>query len=188
MSIKGRIVPYFITKIINMEIVNMTVLFDLNNKIDLWKLVEVLPDAIYNPHTFSGAKIRELQPNYSALVFCSGKVVITGTTSMAKANAAASHLVGMLEDDFDVSFGTLIVKNLVASFHHGRRVDLVEFYNKHKKESSYEIELFPALFYKPKHIKGTITIFSTGRINLTGVRTFEDLLDLEAFIRAELLK
>ena len=170
-----------------MQVVNMTVIFSLDNRLDLSKVEEAIPDSIYNPHTFSAVKVRELQTNYSALIFNSGKVVITGVTSEEKASIAAHHLYEGLSSVFQLNFGNLEVKNMVGSFVLSHQVNLISFYNCFKGRCSYEVELFPALFYKPKDIRGTVTIFRTGRINITGVRSYTELDLIEFHIKQILI-
>ena len=164
----------------------MTVMFDLESRFDPRKVVEAIPDSIYNPHKFSGVKVYNLQPFYSALVFNSGKVTITGVTSMEHAEKAARHLYESLRTHINVRYGSLEICNFVGSMKIDSPIHLINFYNSHREFSSYEVELFSGLFYKPCKVNGTITLFRTGQINLTGVRTYQEMELLKNHILEEL--
>ena len=63
------------------------------------------------------------------------------------------------------------LRNMVLSYAVGRAINLVEFYDRHKSKCSYEVELFPGLIYRSQSPKVTFTLFASGKVNATGIKT-----------------
>jgi transcription initiation factor TFIID TATA-box-binding protein len=62
------------------------------------------------------------------------------------------------------------VEFLVLKADLARELNLGQIIDRFPSETvEYEPEQFPALIYKPNHIDGTATIFSTGKVSITGV-------------------
>ena len=61
----------------------------MNTKIDLRKLAQCCRNAEYNPKRFNAVVMRIREPRVTALIFATGKVVITGAKSEEDAYQAA---------------------------------------------------------------------------------------------------
>jgi transcription initiation factor TFIID TATA-box-binding protein len=68
----------------------------LGEKIDLRKIATHCNNAEYNPKRFAAAIIRIRQPKSTALVFQSGKMVITGARSEDESRKAAKQYAKMI--------------------------------------------------------------------------------------------
>jgi len=166
-------------------VVNMTIIVQLSSDIDLHTLHDKSDDIVYSPRSFSGAKYRCFNPCYSALIFRTGKVTLTGVTSISKARQAADHLANYLTSlGLNITVVSLNVKNQVISFNAERTIDLPKFYNLHKAESSYEIELFPGLIYRNSIYGITMLIFSSGKIIVTGIKATHQMDDITALLNS----
>ena len=180
---KGTTVVVFIHLTTMSTTVNMTIMLKLSTNIDLRELETRSDDIVYCPEVFSGAKFRCLSPSYSALIFRTGAVTLTGIKSMEAGQKAAEHLIAKLAGlGLTLDIVSLNVKNHVLSFNAGIPIHLPSFYEKHSSESSYETELFPGLIYKPKAMKVTILIFSSGKMIATGIRDNDQIINVQALL------
>ena len=131
----------------------------------------------YNPRRFSGAIIKIGEPRVSILLFSNGKMVVIG----AKVRKAAREGVRNLSEQLKAlgiavpQHQPLVLKNMVASCSIGGKIDMYALSNGHRR-CSWEPELFIGAKYKfDKHKPGVAVIFASGKFNLTGCPTFEDL-------------
>lgn len=123
---------------------------------------------------FSGAKLRVIDSlNYSALIFSSGKIVLTGINTESKAKNAADDLITRLIKYYPgAAVDDLLVHNYVLALSFGR-LDLNKLYANNQKFLTYELELFHGLIYRCNKYKRTATMFVSGKINVTGIKHFD---------------
>jgi len=69
------------------QVRNIVSRFDLKRKLDIEKLVRILPKSMYEPEQFPGL-IYRIQDSCSSLLFASGKGVIVGAKSIEEINSA----------------------------------------------------------------------------------------------------
>jgi transcription initiation factor TFIID TATA-box-binding protein len=131
----------------------------------------------YNPRRFSGAIIKIGDPRVSILLFSNGKMVVTG----AKVRKAAREGVRKLQEHLEAlgivvpQHQPLVLKNMVASCNIGGKIDMYALSTENSK-CSWDPELFIGAKYKfDKHKPGVAVIFASGKFNLTGCPTFEDM-------------
>ena len=108
-------------------------------------------NAEYNPQKFAACVIRIRDPRCTALVFESGKMVVTGAGCHEDAKKAATKFastikklgfpVTMKSEDFKVS-------NVVASCDVQFAIKLEGLAYEHGSSANYEPELFPGLIYR----------------------------------------
>ena len=72
---------------------NIVVSTSLEHDIPLIKLAEVLPNTEYNPEQFPGLVMRIKDPKTSALIFSSGKIVLTGAKSLTKVKESLQKII-----------------------------------------------------------------------------------------------
>jgi len=169
------------------RITNISATFELGRNFNLRQVADNSEDILYNPKQFSGAKYRCLSPSYSALLFFNGKVTLTGASSDEKviesANDFCDYLTSLGHNDLSVT--NLRINQYVGSLDIGRRLSLTTFYEQHRQECTYEIELFPGLMFKSKSCRVTFIMFCTGKINITGSSTYQDLVQAATYIRQQ---
>jgi len=91
-----------------------------SDKIDLDMIAGCIPNSAYNKKRFAAITIRIDEPKTTALLFSSGKLVITGASSKQMAISAIRSTMYMLQSIFahaDVSFSNHIIQNIVCNVH-----------------------------------------------------------------------
>jgi transcription initiation factor TFIID TATA-box-binding protein len=188
---------------ITVNIQNVVASVDLYFKINLEKTATVLmysSEVSYIPEQFPGLVVKIKEPKTSALVFSSGKMVITGAKSAAEIKEAVAVLRKKLKES-STSKGPknktakITVQNIVASGNIGFKIDL-ELAALLLENSMYEPEQFPGLIYRLKKPKTVLLLFQTGDVVCTGAKkelyvyqavkhVKDDLASIEALIEDE---
>ena len=110
-------------------------------------------------------RIRE--PKTTALIFASGKMVITG------AKSEDERIIQKL--GFEARFSEFKIQNIVGSCDVRFPIRLEGLAYSHGVYSSYEPELFPGLIYRMVKPKVVLLIFVSGKIVLTGAKVREEI-------------
>ena len=123
--------------------------------------------------------MRLREPRATALVFASGKLVITGTKSSHNSSLATKKIAYILERvGFQpASYINFKVQNIVGTVDVGFPVRLEGVAFAHPTFSSYEPELFPGLIYRLVQPKVVLLIFVSGKVVITGAKTEEQLVE-----------
>ena len=117
-------------------------------------------------------------PKIAALVFGSGKVVLTGAKSVESLNKGL-EILGDLLRSLNIEIAselTYKIQNIVTSADLGSGINLNKIavgFNLERIE--YEPEQFPGLVYRIKDPKIVALLFSSGKIILTGGKNLEDI-------------
>jgi len=151
-----------------------TVILDQN--LDLNLIEARIPDVDYNPDTFPGLVYRLKTPKVTALIFKSGKMVVTGAKSISELVLAVKKIIKSLRDSGIEIVGKprLQIQNIVASANLHVYIDLdkAAFV---LERSMYEPEQFPGLIYRMNDPKVVLLIFSSGKMVITGAKKEEDV-------------
>lgn len=160
-----------------LTIENVVASTGIEQELDLAALAGDLEPAQYDPEQFPGVVYRMQDPKAAALIFRSGKMVVTGARSMAAVGAA-------VEEIFDAFRGLdihvpedpeFIVQNVVTSGDFGQQLNLnaiaVGF---GLKAIEYEPEQFPGLIYRPPEVETVTLLFGSGKTVITGGSHPED--------------
>ena len=153
-----------------LEIVNIVGTTSLEHDIPLEKMAAALPNTEYNPEQFPGLVIRIRDPKTSALIFSSGKVVVTGARSLDKVDEALVAIIKALEKiNIKITIKPKVtVQNVVASGSINMDLNLNTLAVK-LRNTEYEPEQFPGLVYKlGDGSRATFLLFSNGKIVCTG--------------------
>jgi transcription initiation factor TFIID TATA-box-binding protein len=178
---------------ITVTIQNVVASVDLFLKINLAKAAQGLvffAEVSYIPEQFPGLVVKIKEPKTSALVFSSGKMVITGAKSAQEIHDAVMTLREMLKDGIisasSQSKKPLIeVQNVVASGNIGCRINL-ELAALLLDNSMYEPEQFPGLIYRIPNPKTVLLLFQSGNIVCTGAKKEEYVLRAVKTVREDL--
>jgi len=133
----------------------------------------------FNPRRFAAVIMRLREPRATALVFASGKLVITGTKSSHNSSLATKKIAYILERvGFQpASYINFKVQNIVGTVDVGFPVRLEGIAFAHPTFSSYEPELFPGLIYRLVQPKVVLLIFVSGKVVITGAKTEDQLVE-----------
>jgi transcription initiation factor TFIID TATA-box-binding protein len=150
-----------------------TVILDQEIDIDLLELE--LPNHVYKPEQFPGVIFKIDRPRATALIFRSGKMVVTGTKSISQLIEAVKKIIRAV-DRILAKYGSGIrgkprvqVQNIVAGG------DLHAYVNLEKaayylEDCMYEPEQFPGLIHRMRNPRVVLLIFSSGKMVITGAK------------------
>ncbi|WP_292370617.1 TATA-box-binding protein [Methanoregula sp. UBA64] len=162
----------------SLKIENIVASGAIAESIDLAALAENLENCELNKKRFPGAVYRIKNPKIAALIFSSGKIVMTGIRSPEGLTEGLKVIVNAMNS---AGFPTLkepqvVITNMVCSY------DLARYINLNKvvvtlnlENTEYEPEQFPGLVFRIKDPKIVVLIFSSGKLILTGGKNLEDI-------------
>jgi transcription initiation factor TFIID TATA-box-binding protein len=120
--------------------------------------------------------MRIRQPKTTALIFSSGKMVVTGARDELQARDAARKYTRLLQKiGFPAHFSEFTIQNIVGSCDVQFPIRLEELVSKHHQYATYEPEIFPGLVYRVYNPRVELLIFVSGKVVLTGAKTREDM-------------
>ena len=160
-----------------LRIENVVASAKVAESLDLPLISSSIKDAEYNKKRFPGVVIRMQDPKIAALVFGSGKVVLTGAKSvdsLKKGHAILGELLRALNIDIPLDIH-YTVQNIVTSADLGSGINLNKIavgFNLEKIE--YEPEQFPGLVYRLDDPKVVVLLFGSGKLIITGGKKPDD--------------
>jgi transcription initiation factor TFIID TATA-box-binding protein len=120
--------------------------------------------------------MRIRDPKTTALIFASGKMVVTGAKSEDESKLASRKYARIIQKlGFNAKFTDFKIQNIVGSCDVKFPIRLEGLASKHHNFSSYEPELFPGLIYRMMKPKIVLLIFVSGKIVLTGAKVREEI-------------
>jgi len=155
---------------------NIMATVNLGCKVDLDKITQTARNAEYNPKRFQAVIMRIREPRTTALIFASGKMIITGARSEEDAQNAGKKYTAIVQKvGFGVQFTEFKIQNITASCDCGFPIRIEGLCYANAQQSTYEPELFPGLVYRMSDPKVVMLIFVSGKVVLTGARSAEAL-------------
>jgi transcription initiation factor TFIID TATA-box-binding protein len=158
------------------KIENIVATVTLDQTLDLNAIARSVPNIEYDPEEFPGLILRLDKPRLTALVFNSGKMVVTGAKSTDQLIKGFKKIIRTF-----VRYGIVIVgkpkiqiQNIVASANLNVEVDL-EKAAFLLPNTMYEPEQFPGLIHRSDDPKVVILLFSSGKMVITGAKSEEDV-------------
>lgn len=173
------------------KIENIVASTKLSDSLDLNLISEKLPEADYNRRRFPGVVIRMENPKLAALVFNSGKVVLTGAKSQDVLSAGLKNLVGKLKTVYpDIPENSeCSIQNMVISADLGTHINLNKIAMSLSLDKiEYEPEQFPGLVYRIDNPKTVVLLFGSGKLIITGGKSEEDAKQAVEIIHTNLEK
>lgn len=173
----------------SLKIENVVASTKLSDKLDLVALSEKIPGADYNKKRFPGVVIRMTEPKIAALVFGSGKVVLTGAKSIESLSLGVKNLVSIISKaGFKINTDPgYSVQNIVTSADIGGHINLNKIAMSLSLDKiEYEPEQFPGLVYRLENPKVVVLLFGSGKLIITGGKVREDAKIAVENIRKEL--
>jgi len=153
------------------RIENIVATVILQHPLDLNLIEARIPEVEYNPDQFPGLVYRMQNPKVTALIFKSGKMVVTGTKSVNQLVYAVKRILKSLIDKGIEIRGRpqIQLQNIVASANLHVIIDL-EKAAQELERSMYEPEQFPGLIYRMNRPRVVLLIFSSGKMVITGAK------------------
>ena len=162
---------------------NVVVTASAGCTLDLPYLAKELEEAQYTP-AFPGMVIRTDNPKAAVLLFASGKMVCAGAKSAGLAGQAIGAILRLLYAHGVEADGqpAVTIQNMVATAELGcpllldRAVSLLP-------RAMYEPEMFPGIVCRMVDPKVTVILFASGKMTLTGAKSYDDVLRAFASVR-----
>jgi transcription initiation factor TFIID TATA-box-binding protein len=149
---------------------------NLDCRLDLKTIALHARNAEYNPKRFAAVIMRIREPKTTALIFASGKMVVTGAKSEDDSKLASRKYARIIQKlGFNAKFTDFKIQNIVGSCDIKFPIRLEGLASRHHMFSSYEPELFPGLIYRMMKPKIVLLIFVSGKIVLTGAKVREEI-------------
>ncbi|KAL0228316.1 hypothetical protein RCL1_004459 [Eukaryota sp. TZLM3-RCL] len=153
---------------------NVVATVNLGCELDLKHIATYVRNAEFNPRRIAAVVIRIYEPKTTALVFRTGKMVITGSKSEEDCRRASRKFTRMLfKANCPVQLKEFTIHNIVAVTYTPYKIDLEALHVRHHKFSQFEPEIFPGLIYRLLDPKICLLVFMNGKIVLTGGKTRE---------------
>lgn len=149
------------------------------DSVNLGLISGIIPDCTFSREKFPGAVLHMQDPKSVALIFSSGKIVLTGLVRHEDIATALHNVVILLKkagipcrDDSSVS-----VKNIVCTYNLNKPCNLTKIMIAllDHERVEYEPECFPGLVCRISDPKIVFLIFSSGKIVITGGLNIEDV-------------
>jgi len=155
---------------------NIVATVNLDCRLDLKTIALHARNAEYNPKRFAAVIMRIRDPKTTALIFASGKMVVTGAKSEDDSRLASRKYARIVQKlGFEAKFSEFKIQNIVGSCDVKFPIRLEGLAYSHGNFSSYEPELFPGLIYRMMQPKVVLLIFVSGKIVLTGAKVREEI-------------
>jgi len=171
------------------RIENIVATVILEHGIDLDLLEARIPNITFRPDQFPGLIFRLDKPKATALIFRSGKMVVTGTKSTNELIEVVKRMIRILaRHGIRISGKPRIqIQNIVASGDIGALVNL-EKAAYMLEDSMYEPEQFPGLIHRMRDPRVVLLIFSSGKMVITGAKEEREVENAVKKIAEELTK
>lgn len=164
------------------NIVSTSMVHGFSMPINLQRLAMYLPSSSYNRRRFAAITIRIDNPRCTALLFTSGKLVITGVrswyegllSSLCIARIVTRALVGCNYFILNCEVQN-IVAHSEAPLVEGEKLDIQRMYDTYSVECTFQKNMFPGLIYRGMRCPVVLLCFCSGKVVLTGAKTMRDI-------------
>eukprot|EP01038_Epipyxis_sp_PR26KG_P015946 gene15946-21636_t len=157
---------------IQIMIQNIVATVNLEANLDLDKITQTARNAEYNPRKFQAVIMRIREPRVTALIFASGKMIVTGAKNLEDSVNAAKKFTSIIQKVGypTVRYTNYKIQNMTATCDVGFPIRLEGLIYAHSTNATYEPELFPGLIYRMADPKVVLLIFVSGKIVITGAK------------------
>ncbi len=171
------------------KIENIVATVTLDQTLDLHEIERNVPRVEYNPDQFPGLVFRLDRPKVTALIFKSGKMVVTGSKSTQELIRSVKRIIRTLyEHGIKITGKPKIqIQNIVASANLGVEVNLEEAAYK-LENNMYEPEQFPGLIHRMTDPHVVLLIFGSGKMVITGAKRESEVMEAVKKIYEKLSK
>ena len=172
------------------HIQNVVASTTIGAELDLDAISDAFDNAEYEPEQFPGLVFRVTAPKTAALIFRSGKVVVTGAKSIGDVGIAIAIVCDALKaHGFNgiLDSPEIQVQNIVSTSDLKAELNLnAVAIGLGLENIEYEPEQFPGLIYRLTVPKVVVLIFGSGKLVVTGAKSTDDASRAVDKITAEL--
>jgi transcription initiation factor TFIID TATA-box-binding protein len=163
--------------VIQIRLQNIVATVNTRTQLVLEQIAQTARNAEYNPSRFQAVIMRIREPRTTALIFKTGKIIVTGAKTKEDSRTASRKYVAILQR---VGFPEAVcqdykIQNMTATTDAGFPIRLEGLMYAHAGNSTYEPELFPGLVYRLTDPKCVLLVFVSGKIVLTGTKSEESM-------------
>jgi transcription initiation factor TFIID TATA-box-binding protein len=162
----------------SLKIENIVAVGVIADSLDLVELSNKVKNCQLDKKRFPGAVYRIEDPKITALIFSTGKIVLTGIrNNKALKDGLAIVMKSLKKAGIDtLKEPKVAITNMVCSYDFGKYININNVVITLNVENiEYEPEQFPGLVYRIKDPKIVVLIFSSGKIILTGGKNLKDV-------------
>lgn len=152
-------------------------------ELDLIKIQTLLPFSFYDKKRFAAVTVRMSSPECTALLFSSGRLVITGARTWYESIYSTQYICKLLQNIYpDKTFylRQCDIQNIVGHVElpiEKGQLDLDAMYQHLQLNCTYQKLLFPGLIFRPENSPVVLLCFYSGRIVITGGKTLKDIYE-----------
>ena len=158
------------------KIQNLVATVSLGCSIEPEKIALSVSNAEYNPRRFAAVIMRLREPRTTALIFKTGKMIVTGAKDIQESQNAAKLYVKIIQKcGFPAQVVDYKISNISATVDFGFPIRLEGLMYAHHSNCTYEPELFPGLVYRMTNPKVVLLIFVSGKVVITGAKDVDSL-------------
>lgn len=162
-----------------LQIQNIVATGSVAESVDLELLASTLPRCRFDRKKFPGAVLYMDDPKSVALIFASGKIVLTGLLQLNDIPTALENLIARFRDAGVACTDDprVTVKNIVCTYNLGYECNLVRIVAALMDSEwvEYEPESFPGLVCRIADPRIVFLLFSSGKAVITGGTTMKDV-------------
>jgi len=163
----------------SLKIENIVAAGSIANSIDLELISNSINNCTYSKKKFPGAVYRMQNPKSAALIFSSGKMVLTGCYEPEDIAVALQNLLNDLKNSEIICLDNpqVEVKNIVCSYNLGNPCNLTRIMIAllDHERIQYEPEVFPGLVWRISDPKIVFLLFASGKVIITGGTNMNDV-------------
>ena len=171
------------------KVENQVVSVDLKQDLSLKQVKTLYKDVEYNRNNFPGICIHFNIPKCAMLIFRNGKIIVTGLKTLKQASTILDYLINDLKklNIFIKHRPKIKIVNLVVSLNYNSRLDL-HYLALRLNHTIFEPEIFPGLIFRANTPSNCVfLIFSSGKVILTGLKSYEQIVPAAKYL-GKLLK
>jgi transcription initiation factor TFIID TATA-box-binding protein len=164
------------------NVVSTSKVHSVDMPINLERLSLLLKNSTYDKKRFAAITIRTCNPFCTALLFTSGKLVVTGVQSFYECVLASLYIMKTINMVYPLQAFQVydcIVQNMVAhstfNLLPNQKFDIQAMYENMPVDCTYQRNMFPGLIYRSSTCPVVILCFFSGKVVLTGGKTIQDL-------------
>jgi TATA-box binding protein (TBP) (component of TFIID and TFIIIB) len=162
---------------------NIVCTIDFNIPIDPLKLVELYPHCEYDSTRFAALIARIMPPKSCALIFGTGRSVLTGCRTLHEVEVGVRKFAQMLHDTgHPVVRYAFSITNHVMTASVPYSLDLARMHRNNLGISDYDKRKFPGIIFKLTDLKVAVMCFESGKFNIVGFRNYHEGLAAHDYV------
>ncbi|MCK9632086.1 MAG: TATA-box-binding protein [Methanoregula sp.] len=163
----------------SLKIENIVAAGTIADAIDLEFIATSITDCTFTKKKFPGAVYHMQNPKSAALIFASGRIVLTGLHRAEDIETALQNLLKKIREAGITCLddATCAVTNIVCTYNIGFPLNLVRIVAAlmDHERVEYEPEAFPGLVCRISEPRIVFLLFSSGKIVITGGKNMDDV-------------